>query len=177
MLGQLHWRVKQTHDPVFHDPGDGDGATVANMLLERTRLFAWRDVGVGKARFGRKLVVQNLPALGPQVGLGGRHWDSPSVGGNNEDRRLVDVSEHVGNLFVLAVVPPDHPDLATRWHLGKHPERAVTAFIELVNAVEGGLDLLGGEPVSGDLLQVPFDPLESPHAISISRGCSDRQGD
>ena len=78
MLGQRHLRVKQTHHPVFHNSGDGHGAPVANMLLERTRLFAWRYVGVGQVRLGRKLVVQSLAALGPQVGLGGRHGDSLS---------------------------------------------------------------------------------------------------
>ena len=62
VLGQRDQRVKQAHYPIFHNPGDRHVATVANMLLERTRLFAGRDVRVGQVRLGRKLVVQSIRA-------------------------------------------------------------------------------------------------------------------
>jgi len=61
---------------------------------------------------------------------------SQSVGGYDEDRRPVDLSEHVRNLLVLPVVSPDHPDPAARWHLCEHAEGAIATLVELVDALE-----------------------------------------
>jgi len=62
--------------------------------------------------------------------------DSQSAGGDDEDRRLVDLSEHVRNLLVLPVVPPDHSDPAARWYLCEHAEGAIATLVELVDALE-----------------------------------------
>ena len=114
---------------------------MAKMPLKGARLLAGRDDGVGQVRLGGELLVQGLAALAPQVGLGVGMGASQSVGGDDEDRRLVDLSEHVRNLLVLPVVSPDHPDPAARWHLCEHPEAAIATLVKLVDPLEGGLDV------------------------------------
>ncbi len=59
--------------------------------------------------------------------------DSRSVGGDDEDRRFLDLSERARNLLVLSVVSPDHPDPAARWHLCEHAEGAIATLVELVD--------------------------------------------
>ncbi len=85
------------------------------------------------------------------------------------------LSEHIRYLLVFPVVSPDLPDPAARWHLCEHAERAIATVLELVDALEGGLDLLDGEAVGGNLLQVPLDPLEPPHRLNIPRSHRARQ--
>ena len=70
------------------------------------------------------------------------------------DRRplLLDLSEHVRHLLVVPVVSPGHPDPAAGWHLCEHAEGAIATLVELVDPVDGGLDLIGGETVDGNLL-------------------------
>ena len=36
-----------------------------------------------------------------------------SIRGDYKDRRLAQLAEDVGDLIILAVLPPDHPDPAT----------------------------------------------------------------
>src|SRR5271157_3382418 len=47
--------------------------------------------------------------------------DSQSVGGDDEDRRLLDLSEYVRHLLVVPVISPDHPDPAARCLNGPTP--------------------------------------------------------
>ncbi len=125
LLGQPHSRVEQAHQPVLHHPDNGHGATVAKMRLQGARRLAGRTSGRGscgsEASCSSRALRRSLLRSGWGVGMG---VASQSVGGDDEDRRLVDLSEHVRNLLVLPVVSPDHPDPAAGWHLGKHPQGA-----------------------------------------------------
>jgi hypothetical protein len=66
--------------------------------FEGARLLARSNVGMGNVWLAGELLVQGLAALAPQVGLGGRHRGGLSVGGDDEDRRLLDRSENVRDL-------------------------------------------------------------------------------
>jgi len=74
------------------------------VQLEGARPLARSDVGMGKVRLGGELLVQGLAALAPQVGLGGRHGGGLSVGGDDEDRRVLDLCHpiHLNRLMSSA---------------------------------------------------------------------------
>src|SRR5271166_1756407 len=118
-------------------PSRGRGCSPGGMT-------GWGRCG-SEASCSSRALRRSLLRSGWGVGMG---VASQSVGGDDEDRRLVDLSEHVRNLLVLPVVSPDHPDPAARWHLCEHPEGAIATLVKLVDPVEGGLDLLGGEAVA-----------------------------
>ena len=122
LLGQPHSRVEQAHQPVLHHPDNGHGAAVAKMRLQGARLLVGRDGGEGQVRLGGELLVQGLavPLLrsGWGIGIG---VDSRSVGDDNEDWRLLYLSEHVRHLLVLPIISPDHPDPAARCLNGPTP--------------------------------------------------------
>ena len=154
LLGQPHSRVEQAYQPVLHHPDDGHGMAMAKMPLKGRGCSPGGMTGWGRcgseASYSSRALRCLLLRSGWGVGMG---VASQSVGGDDEDRRLVDLSEHVRNLLVLPVVSPDHPDPAARWHLCEHPEGAIATLVKLVDPVEGSLDLLGGEAVGGNLLQ------------------------
>src|SRR5205807_1328557 len=96
--------------------------------------------------------------------FGSGHRVSLSVRGDYEDGHVAQLAEDVGDLVLLPIIPPDHPDPAARRRRGEHLEGAVLALLKAEDLVERGLDLFRRETVSVDLLQVPLDPLELPHA-------------
>ena len=92
------------------------------------------------------------------------HDNGLSVCRDDEDRRLTHLTENVGHLFVLSVPTPDHPNPAARRSFREHFAGAIFASIKVKNTVERCLNLFGRKGMRVDLLKVPFDPLELPHA-------------
>lgn len=86
-----------------------------------------------------------------------------SVRGNDEDDSFRQVVEQI-ELVVFTIVSPDHPNSSTRRSLSQHFERAVAAVAQRVDPCESRFDFDRRKRVGGDLLKVPVDPFESPHA-------------
>ena len=122
LLGQPHSRVEQAHQPVFHHPDDGHGVTMAKMRLQGRGCSSGGMAGRGRcgseATCSSRALRRSLLRSGWGVGMG---VDSQSVGGDDEDRRLLDLSEHVRHLLVVPVISPDHPDPAARCLNGPTP--------------------------------------------------------
>jgi hypothetical protein len=87
-----------------------------------------------------------------------------SISGDYEYRRVAQVAEHMRNLVVLTIVPPNHPNPPAGRCRSEHLQRAVLAFLKAESPVERRLDFLRREAVGVDLPQVPFYPFELPHA-------------
>ena len=94
------------------------------------------------------------------------------VCGDDEDWRIVDLPEYVRDLVRIAIVSPDHPHAATRRHLCQHTEGSILPLLKADHPIIRCLDLLGRQGVIGDLLEVPLNPFETPHFLSISGGQS-----
>jgi len=110
------------------------------------------------------LLVSRATPRAPLINFGARHGMFLSIGGDHEDRHFAQLAEDVRDLVVLAIIPPDHPDPAARRRLPEHLEGTIRAFLEAEDAVERGLHLLCRKGMGVDLLKIPFDPLELPHA-------------
>ena len=54
------------------------------------------------------------------------------VCGDDEDWRIVDLSENVRDLVRITIESPDHPHAATRRHLCQHPEGSILALLKAV---------------------------------------------
>jgi hypothetical protein len=65
------------------------------------------------------------------------------VCGDDEDWRIFNLPENVGDLVRIAIVSPDHPHAATRRHLCQHPEGSILAILKANDTIIRCLDLLG----------------------------------
>ncbi len=134
----------------------------------------WGRCG-SEASCSSRALRRSLLRSGWGIGMG---VDSQSVGGDDEDRRLVDLSEHVRPEPAhppgrIANSPRSGGRMAPPRTCGRCHRDARQAGRRV--RIEGGLNLLGGEAVGGNLLQVPLDPLEPPHRLNIPCGHRARQ--
>ena len=65
------------------------------------------------------------------------------VCGDHEDWRIFGFPEYVGDLVRIAIVPPNHPNAATRRHLCQHPEGSILTRLEADDPILRCLDLVG----------------------------------
>ena len=91
------------------------------MGLERAECLAGDGGRDGQHRLRSQLLIESLAAVASGVGLGRGHKINLLVGGDNEDRRLIDFPEYVGQFVGFPVVPPDDPNAATGGRLGRVP--------------------------------------------------------
>ena len=104
--------------------------------------------------------------------IGVVNWLSLSVCSDHEDGRIAQLAENIRNLVALPIIPPDHPDSATRRRHSKHLEGAIPSLLKAEYAVERGFDFNRREAVCVNLLQVPLNPLKLPPAASRIRTVS-----
>lgn len=143
-LGESHPRVQQADDPVFDDAYDGDGMPRAEMRLEREQHLPGDGGRDRQQRFCGHLLIQGLAMVAAGVQLWRGHTNL-SVGGDNENWRVVDFPEHVRVFVVFPVVPPNYPNAASGRRFGQHPKRAIPPVIDADDPLESGLNLLGRE--------------------------------
>ena len=65
------------------------------------------------------------------------------VCGDDENWRIIDLPEYVGDLVRIAIVSPNHPHAATRRHLCQHPEGSILTRLQTDNPILRCLDLIG----------------------------------
>jgi hypothetical protein len=154
MLLKFHRGIEGANQAVFHDTYQSDWSlsNPAEMSLD------WRGSRVGwqlkrfQLRLRRDLLIKGSTRGASLVSSWSGHGVLFSIRGDHEDRHFAQFAKDVGNLVVLAIVPPDHPDPPARWRLCEHLVGAVLAFLEPEDAIKCGLDLLRCERVSIDLL-------------------------
>ena len=82
------------------------------MGFDRRRGSVGRQIKRRQLRLGGNLLVtRSTPGAALVNGWGG-HIESLSVRGNHEDRYIAQIAEDVGDLVIVSVVAPDHPDPA-----------------------------------------------------------------
>ena len=130
---QLHCGVERTHQAVLHDTRYGHGAAVPTEvgLDGRRGRVGWQVKGC-LLWLGGDLLVSCPTTWAPLVNFGYSHCFFLSVCRDYEDRHFAQLAEDIGDLVVLSIVPPDHPNSAARRRLGEHLEGTVLAFLKAV---------------------------------------------
>jgi hypothetical protein len=154
VLLQFHGRVERADETVLDDPCHSEEATVAptEVRLHRQGHRVWRQLRRWKRWLRSNLLIAQATYGAPLVRCGGDHARSFSIRGDDENRYIAQLTEHVGDFIVFPVVPPNNPDPAAGWRGGEHLEGGVLAFLKAEDTVERGLDLLRPKTVGVDLL-------------------------